>query len=203
MENKEILEKNSEAIIHLQRYISSQRMKIKNLEEVDKEFIEKQIKSLETLKSSMEKAPAFKRQLVKKMIIYITISVLPTLFSGIVLFFTPSVLLTILMILNIFLVNYNIISDLKKLIHLNSMIKNYNINKIDNSIRLYEALLENVNATIKKLEKDVESSKKSVNDILLESKNIRIAENQKANLEERTDLEDELEKGTQFTKKIK
>ncbi len=203
MENKEILEKNSEAIIHLQRYISSQRMKIKNLEEVDKEFIEKQIKSLETLKSSMEKAPAFKRQLVKKMIIYITISVVPTLFSGIVLFFTPSVLLTILMILNIFLVNYNIISDLKKLIHLNSMIKNYNINKIDNSIRLYEALLENVNATIKKLEKDVESSKKSVNDILLESKNIRIAENQKANLEERTDLEDELEKGTQFTKKIK
>lgn len=203
MENKEILEKNSEAIIHLQRYISSQRMKIKNLEEVDKEFIEKQIKSLETLKSSMEKAPAFKRQLVKKMIIYITISVVPTLFSGIVLFFTPSVLLTILMILNIFLVNYNIISDLKKLIHLNSMIKNYNINKIDNSIRLYEALLENVNATIKELEKDVESSKKSVNDILLESKNIRIAENQKANLEERTDLEDELEKGTQFTKKIK
>ena len=203
MENKEILEKNSEAIIHLQRYISSQRMKIKNLEEVDKEFIEKQIKSLETLKSSMEKAPAFKRQLVKKMIIYITISVVPTLFSGIVLFFTPSVLLTILMILNIFLVNYNIISDLKKLIHLNSMIKNYNINKIDDSIRLYEALLENVNATIKKLEKDVESSKKSVNDILLESKNIRIAENQKANLEERTDLEDELEKGTQFTKKIK
>lgn len=203
MENKEILEKNSEAIIHLQRYISSQRMKIKNLEEVDKEFIEKQIKSLETLKSSMEKAPAFKRQLVKKMIIYITISVLPTLFSGIVLFFTPSVLLTILMILNIFLVNYNIISDLKKLIHLNSMIKNYNIKKIDDSIRLYEALLENVNATIKKLEKDVESSKKSVNDILLESKNIRIAENQKANLEERTDLEDELEKGTQFTKKIK
>ena len=178
-------------------------MKIKNLEEVDKEFIEKQIKSLETLKSSMEKAPAFKRQLVKKMIIYITISVVPTLFSGIVLFFTPSVLLTILMILNIFLVNYNIISDLKKLIHLNSMIKNYNINKIDDSIRLYEALLENVNATIKKLEKDVESSKKSVNDILLESKNIRIAENQKANLEERTDLEDELEKGTQFTKKIK
>lgn len=203
MENKEILEKNSEAIIHLQRYISIQRMKIKNLEEVDKEFIEKQIKSLETLKSSMEKAPAFKRQLVKKMIIYITISVVPTLFSGIVLFFTPSVLLTILMILNIFLVNYNIISDLKKLIHLNSMIKNYNINKIDDSIRLYEALLENVNATIKKLEKDVESSKKSVNDILLESKNIRIAENQKANLEERTDLEDELEKGTQFTKKIK
>lgn len=203
MENKEILEKNSEAIIHLQRYISSQRMKIKNLEEVDKEFIEKQIKSLETLKSSMEKAPAFKRQLVKKMIIYITISVVPTLFSGIVLFFTPSVLLTILMILNIFLVNYNIISDLKKLIHLNSMIKNYNINKMDDSIRLYEALLENVNATIKKLEKDVESSKKSVNDILLESKNIRIAENQKANLEERTDLEDELEKGTQFTKKIK
>lgn len=203
MENKEILEKNSEAIIHLQRYISSQRMKIKNLEEVDKEFIEKQIKSLETLKSSMEKAPAFKRQLVKKMIIYITISVVPTLFSGIVLFFTPSVLLTILMILNIFLVNYNIISDLKKLIHLNSMIKNYNINKIDDSIRLYEALLENVNATIKKLEKDVESSKKNVNDILLESKNIRIAENQKANLEERTDLEDELEKGTQFTKKIK
>ena len=203
MENKERLEKNSEAIIHLQRYISSQSMKIKNLEEVDKEFIEKQIKSLETLKSSMEKAPAFKRQLVKKMIIYITISVVPTLFSGIVLFFTPSVLLTILMILNIFLVNYNIISDLKKLIHLNSMIKNYNINKIDNSIRLYEALLENVNATIKKLEKDVESSKKSVNDILLESKNIRIAENQKANLEERTDLEDELEKGTQFTKKIK
>ena len=203
MENKEILEKNSEALIHLQRYISIQRMKIKNLEEVDKEFIEKQIKSLETLKSSMEKAPAFKRQLVKKMIIYITISVVPTLFSGIVLFFTPSVLLTILMILNIFLVNYNIISDLKKLIHLNSMIKNYNINKIDNSIRLYEALLENVNATIKKLEKDVESSKKSVNDILLESKNIRIAENQKANLEERTDLEDELEKGTQFTKKIK
>lgn len=203
MENKEILEKNSEAIIHLQRYISSQRMKIKNLEEVDKEFIEKQIKSLETLKSSMEKAPAFKRQLVKKMIIYITISVVPTLFSGIVLFFTPSVLLTILMILNIFLVNYNIISDLKKLIHLNSMIKNYNINKIDNSIRLYEALLENVNATIKKLEKDVESSKKSVNDILLESKNIRISENQKANLEERIDLEDELEKGTQFTKKIK
>lgn len=203
MENKEILEKNSEAIIHLQRYISSQRMKIKNLEEVDKEFIEKQIKSLETLKSSMEKAPAFKRQLVKKMIIYITISVVPTLFSGIVLFFTPSVLLTILMILNIFLVNYNIISDLKKLIHLNSMIKNYNINKIDNSIRLYEALLENVNATIKELEKDVESSKKNVNDILLESKNIRIAENQKANLEERTDLEDELEKGTQFTKKIK
>lgn len=203
MENKEILEKNSEAIIHLQRYISSQRMKIKNLEEVDKEFIEKQIKSLETLKSSMEKAPAFKRQLVKKMIIYITISVVPTLFSGIVLFFTPSVLLTIIMILNIFLVNYNIISDLKKLIHLNSMIKNYNINKIDDSIRLYEALLENVNATIKKLEKDVESSKKSVNDILLESKNIRIAENQKANLEERTDLEDELEKGTQFTKKIK
>lgn len=203
MENKEILEKNSEAIIHLQRYISSQRMKIKNLEEVDKEFIEKQIKCLETLKSSMEKAPAFKRQLVKKMIIYITISVVPTLFSGIVLFFTPSVLLTILMILNIFLVNYNIISDLKKLIHLNSMIKNYNIKKIDDSIRLYEALLENVNATIKKLEKDVESSKKSVNDILLESKNIRIAENQKANLEERTDLEDELEKGTQFTKKIK
>lgn len=203
MENKEILEKNSEAIIHLQRYISSQRMKIKNLEEVDKEFIEKQIKSLETLKSSMEKAPAFKRQLVKKMIIYITISVVPTLFSGIVLFFTPSLLLTILMILNIFLVNYNIISDLKKLIHLNSMIKNYNINKIDDSIRLYEALLENVNATIKKLEKDVESSKKSVNDILLESKNIRIAENQKENLEERTDLEAELEKGTQFTKKIK
>lgn len=203
MENKEILEKNSEAIIHLQRYISSQRMKIKNLEEVDKEFIEKQIKSLETLKSSMEKAPAFKRQLVKKMIIYITISVVPTLFSGIVLFFTPSVLLTIIMILNIFLVNYNIISDLKKLIHLNSMIKNYNINKIDDSIRLYEALLENVNATIKELEKDVESSKKNVNDILLESKNIRIAENQKANLEERTDLEDELEKGTQFTKRIK
>lgn len=151
----------------------------------------------------MEKAPAFKRQLVKKMIIYITISVVPLLFSGIVLFFTPSVLLTILMILNIFLANFNIISDLKKLIHLNSMIKNYNINKIDDSIRLCEALLENVNATIKKLEKDVESSKKSVNDILLESKNIRIAENQKANLEERTDLEDELEKGTQFTKKIK
>ncbi len=86
MENKEILEKNSEAIIHLQRYISSQRMKIKNLEEVDKDFIEKQIKSLETLKSSMEKAPAFERQLVKKMIIYITISVVPLLFSGIVLF---------------------------------------------------------------------------------------------------------------------
>lgn len=203
MENKEILEKNSEAIIHLQRYISSQRMKIKNLEDVDKKFIEKQIKSLEILKSSMEKAPAFERQLVKKMIIYITISVVPTLFSGIVLFFTPSVLLTILMILNIFLANYNIISDLKKLIHLNSMIKNYNINKIDDSIRLCEALLENVNATIKELEKDVESSKKNVNDILLESKNIRIAENQKANLEERTDLEDELEKGTQFTKKIK
>lgn len=203
MENKERLEKNSEAIIHLQRYISSQSMKIKNLEEVDKEFIEKQIKSLETLKSSMEKAPAFKRQLVKKMIIYITISVVPLLFSGIVLFFTPSVLLTILMILNIFLANYNIISGLKKLIHLNSMIKNYNINKTDDSIRLCEALLENVNATIKKLEKDVESSKKNVNDILLESKNIRIAENQKANLEERTDLEDELKKGTQFTKKIK
>ena len=184
MENKERLEKNSEAIIHLQRYISSQSMKIKNLEEVDKEFIEKQIKSLETLKSSMEKAPAFKRQLVKKMIIYITISVVPLLFSGIVLFFTPSVLLTILMILNIFLANYN-------------------INKTDDSIRLCEALLENVNATIKELEKDVESSKKSVNDILLESKNIRIAENQKANLEERTDLEDELEKGTQFTKKIR
>jgi hypothetical protein len=202
MENKERLEKNSEAIIHLQRYISSQSMKIKNLEEVDKEFIEKQIKSLETLKSSMEKAPAFKRQLVKKMIIYITISVVPLLFSGIVLFFTPSVLLTILMILNIFLANYNIISGLK-LIHLNSMIKNYNINKTDDSIRLCEALLENVNATIKELEKDVESSKKSVNDILLESKNIRIAENQKANLEERTDLEDELEKGTQFTKKIR
>ena len=178
-------------------------MKIKNLEEVDKEFIEKQIKSLETLKSSMEKAPAFERQLVKKMIIYITISVVPLLFSGIVLFFTPSVLLTILMILNIFLANYNIISDLKKLIHLNSMIKNYNINKIDDSIRMCEALLENVNATIKELEKEVESSKKCVNDILLESKNIRIAENQKANLEERTDLEDELEKGTQFTKKIK
>jgi hypothetical protein len=203
MENKERLEKNSEAIIHLQRYISSQSMKIKNLEEVDKEFIEKQIKSLETLKSSMEKAPAFKQQLIKKMIIYITISVVPLLFSGIVLFFTPSALLTILMILNIFLANYNIISGLKKLIHLNSMIKNYNINKTDDSIRLCEALLENVNATIKELEKDVESSKKSVNDILLESKNIRIAENQKANLEERTDLEDELEKGTQFTKKIK
>lgn len=107
------------------------------------------------------------------------------------------------MILNIFLANYNIISGLKKLIHLNSMIKNYNINKTDDSIRLCEALLENVNATIKELEKDVESSKKSVNDILLESKNIRIAENQKAILEERTDLEDELEKGTQFTKKIK
>lgn len=107
------------------------------------------------------------------------------------------------MTLNIFLANYNIISDLKKIIHLNSMIKNYDVNKIDDSIRMCEALLENVNATIKELEKEVESSKKCVNDILLESKNIRIAENQKANLEKRTDLEDELEKGTQFTKKIK
>lgn len=203
MENKEILEKNSEAIIHLQRYISSQRMKIKNLEEVDKDFIEKHIKSLEILKSSIEKAPAFKQQLIKKMIIYVIISVVPILFSGIALFFTPSALLTILMTLNIFLANYNIISDLKKIIHLNSMIKNYDVNKIDDSIRMCEALLENVNATIKELEKEVESSKKCVNDILLESKNIRIAENQKANLEERTDLEDELEKGTQFTKKIK
>lgn len=86
MENKERLEKNSEAIIHLQRYISSQRMKIKNLEEVDKEFIEKHIKSLEILKSSIEKAPAFKQQLIKKMIIYVIISVVPILFSGIALF---------------------------------------------------------------------------------------------------------------------
>ena len=77
------------------------------------------------------------------------------------------------------------------------MIRNLNINQIDNSIKAYQILLEEVNTNIKKIEQEIEKNKKLVMDISLESRNIRISENQKAS------SEDELEKGYQITKKIK
>ena len=197
MNDREKLEKNDKDIMYLQNYISKQRLKITKLEKDDKIALEEKIESLENLKRRAEKIPLLRSQGVNKAIVSTCAAIVATIFSGIVILLNPSNLLIILMILNILLVNFNVFHCLKELNVLDDMIRNLNINQIDNSIKAYQILLEEVNTNIKKIEQEIEKNKKLVMDISLESRNIRISENQKAS------SEDELEKGYQITKKIK
>ena len=197
MNNKEILEKNDKTLIFLQNYISKQRIKITKLERDDKKALEKKIESLRNLKNKAEKAPLLRSQGIKKAIVSVVLALVATIFSGLVIFLNPSNLLIVLMILNILLANFNVFCRLGEVNFLDNMIKNLNVNQIDNSIKAYQILLEEVNSNIKEIEQEIEKNKKLVMDISLESRNIRISENQKAS------SEDELEKGYQFTKKIK
>lgn len=197
MNDREKLEKNDKDIMYLQNYISKQRIKITKLEKDDKIALEEKIESLENLKRRAEKIPLLRSQGVNKAIVSTCAAIVATIFSGIVILLNPSNLLIILMILNILLVNFNVFHCLKELNVLDDMIRNLNINQIDNSIKAYQILLEEVNTNIKKIEQEIEKNKKLVMDISLESRNIRISENQKAS------SEDELEKGYQITKKIK
>ena len=197
MNNKEILEKNDKTLIFLQNYISKQRIKITKLEKDDKIALEEKIESLENLKRRAEKIPLLRSQGVNKAIVSTCAAIVATIFSGIVILLNPSNLLIILMILNILLVNFNVFHCLKELNVLDDMIRNLNINQIDNSIKAYQILLEEVNTNIKKIEQEVEKNKKLVMDISLESRELRISENQKVS------SEDKLEKGYQITKKIK
>lgn len=197
MNNKEILEKNDKTLIFLQNYISKQRIKITKLERDDKKALEKKIESLRNLKNKAEKAPLLRSQGIKKAIVSVVLALVATIFSGLVIFLNPSNLLIVLMILNILLANFNVFCRLGEVNFLDNMIKNLNVNQIDNSIKAYQILLEEVNSNIKEIEQEIEKNKKLVMDISLKSRNIRISENQKAS------SEDELEKGYQFTKKIK
>lgn len=197
MNSKEILERNNKTIIFLQNYISKQRIKITKLEKDDKKVLEEKIESLRNLKSKAEKAPLLRSQGIKKAVVSIIMALVATVFSGLVIFLNPSSLLIVLMILNILLANFNVFCRLGEVNILDNMIKNLNVNQIDNSIKAYQILLEEVNSNIKEIEQEIEKNKKLVTDISLESRNIRISENQKVS------SEDELEKGYQFTKKIK
>lgn len=197
MNNREKLEKNDKDIMYLQNYISKQCIKITKLEKNDKIALEEKIESLEKLKRRAEKIPLLRSQGVNKAIVSTCAAIVATIFSGIVIFLNPSNLLIILMILNILLVNFNVFHCLKELNVLDDMLRNLNIHQIDNSIKSYQILLEDVNTNIKKMEQEVEKNKKLVMDISLESRELRILENQKVS------SEDKLEKGYQFTKKIK
>ena len=197
MNDREKLEKNDKDIMYLQNYISKQRIKITKLEKDDKIALEEKIESLENLKRRAEKIPLLRSQGVNKAIVSTCAAIVATIFSGIVILLNPSNLLIILMILNILLVNFNVFHCLKELNVLDDMIRNLNINQIDNSIKAYQILLEEVNTNIKKIEQEVEKNKKLVMDISLESRELRISENQKVS------SEDKLEKGYQITKKIK
>ena len=190
-------EGNSQAIMYLQNYISKLKMRIKDLEENDIKTIEDRITSLKVLKSEVENAPASRKKEIKKLIVSIIVALIVTTISGIVIFSNPFGMVSVIMILSILVSNLNVLSSLGEISYLSKIIKNSDIDKIEEALNINYNSLEKTNSIIKQIEKEIVKNKQFVSELVRETKIIRISNNQ--GMKE----ENEADKNFQFVKKNK
>lgn len=190
-------ERNSQAIMYLQNYISKLKMRIKDLEENDIKTIEDRITSLKVLKSEAEKAPASRKKEIKKLIVSIIGALIVTTISGMVIFSNPFGIISVIMILSILVSNLNVLSSLGEISYLSKIIKNSDIDKIEEALNINYNSLEKTNSIIKQIEKEIVKNKQFVSELVRETKIIRISNNQ--GMKE----ENESDKNFQFVKKNK
>lgn len=190
-------ERNSQAIMYLQNYISKLKMRIKDLEENDIKTIEDRITSLKVLKSEVENAPASRKKEIKKLIVSIIVALIVTTISGIVIFSNPFGMVSVIMILSILVSNLNVLSSLGEISYLSKIIKNSDIDKIEEALNINYNSLEKTNSIIKQIEKEIVKNKQFVSELVRETKIIRISNNQ--GMKE----ENESDKNFQFVKKNK